>query len=302
MRRVVVTGLGTVNPVGLNVQSTWTRLLAGHCGVDIISPLEDYASCKIPTTVAAQVCLGPEDEAKHKLIQHQPASITFSAMAASEAIQDAGITVVRSEGDPDSAGSNGMGSYDSRRVGVAIGCGISGLQGLLAAHTTLHTRGYSRISPYLIPNSLTNMAAGLISIKYGFQGPNHSVSTACATGGHSIVDAVRMIRCNEADAMIAGASDACITPVVVAGFARARALAHPSYKETPQAASRPFDAARSGFVIGEGAGVVVLEETPFRFKLRLLGIRACKTTRRPHLRRGDRLWLIRRCTPHHSTS
>eukprot|EP00055_Hartaetosiga_balthica_P011142 m.49785 g.49785 ORF g.49785 m.49785 type:complete len:432 (-) comp7468_c0_seq2:67-1362(-) len=255
LRRVVVTGLGVVSPLGISVKQTWGNLLKGVSGVGLLNNWSDYEAVKIPPQHAAHVHEDFDRDAATALFTKRrvPDNILFGLQAAEEALLDAGLLgASKTEGDRKKR-------LDPNRVGVAVGTGISGMEDLMDAHSTLQTKGYRRVSPFLIPNSLVNITAGMLSMRHNFRGPNHSVSTACATGAHSIGDAFRFIKCNSADVMLCGATDACISPVIVAGFARAKALANFNSEE-PSAASRPFDEKRSGFVIAEGSAILVLEE------------------------------------------
>eukprot|EP00043_Microstomoeca_roanoka_P007417 m.71464 g.71464 ORF g.71464 m.71464 type:complete len:441 (+) comp13819_c0_seq2:225-1547(+) len=265
-RRVVVTGIGSVSPLCATASGTWQRVIEGASGIGLLRNVQAYEAVGIPTKLAAHVPLvgdaqptGGDQHGDAKGTRFNkadveqkhggralPDSIAFALAAADEAISDAQLM-------------SSLAEEQGARVGVAVGTGISGLQELIDANNTLHTRGYRRVSPHLIPNSLVNMAAGLVSIAYGFKGPNHAVSTACATGAHAIGDAFRFIKYGNADVMVCGGTDACIMPVVVAGFARAKALVA-GFEDDPMKSSRPFDVDRCGFVIGEGAALLVLEE------------------------------------------
>ncbi|KAK4028477.1 3-oxoacyl-[acyl-carrier-protein] synthase, mitochondrial-like [Daphnia magna] len=242
MKRVVVTGIGLVTPLGCGANNVWSAFLAGKCG---IRRLEGPDYNKISSKVAARVPKFKASEyvAPNEIRTMSPASL-FALAASIEAVQDAGI------GE----------SCDIRnRTGVAVGMGMSDLEYIIETANILKDRGPSKISPYFVPRILTNMAAGIISIKHGFKGPNHSVSTACATGAHSIGDATNFIRHGNAIAMVCGGTESCISPLSMAGFSRLRALST-KYNDTPEKSSRPFDAQRDGFVMGEGAGIVFLEE------------------------------------------
>ncbi|EME32113.1 3-oxoacyl-[acyl-carrier-protein] synthase II [Galdieria sulphuraria] len=268
-RRVVVTGIGLVTPLSVGTNSTWNRLIAGECAVDRITAFD---ASRFPIQIAAEVPrsswgdLGPCRKINCKKLQDEeffdatrilgfseddkkktPEFIQFALAASKEALEDANWFPVD--------------ATSLERTGVAVGAGITSIPDIIEANRLIESseRGYRRVSPFFVPRILTNMAAGYISMKYGFQGPNHSVSTACATGSHSIGDAFRMVRDGDADVMIAGGSEACIHEVSLVGFSRAKALAS-SYNDSPQRASRPFDKDREGFVIGEGAGILVLEE------------------------------------------
>ncbi len=250
MRRVVVTGLGTVNPLGVGVEHVWRRLTAGESGIVAI---DRFDTSDLPSRIAGQVPSGsragggfdanewvePKDQRKNDPF------IIYGLAAATEAVEDAGWT----PGDEESL----------IRTGVMIGSGIGGLPGISEGSVTLHERGPRRISPFFIPANLINLVSGQVSIKYGFRGPNHSVVTACATGTHAIGDAARLIMLDDADVMIAGGAEAAICRIGMAGFSAARALST-HFNETPARASRPWDVDRDGFVMGEGAGIVVLEE------------------------------------------
>ncbi|XP_055712761.1 3-oxoacyl-[acyl-carrier-protein] synthase, mitochondrial [Phlebotomus papatasi] len=243
-RRVVVTGVGCVSPVGVSVETAWKNILSGHCGV---VKLTDSAFDKLPCRVAAQI---PKDDfdiskifTKSELKSMSPA-IAYSLIATKEALS-------QSQWLP-------MEIKEQNRTGVAVGIGMVDLVDICEAYDALQ-KGYNRVSPFFVPRILPNMAAGQISIKYGFRGPNHSVSTACATGAHAIGDGFRFIQRNEADVMVCGAGEASISPLSFAGFCRLRALST-SFNDDPQSASRPFDEKRDGFVMGEGAAIFVLEE------------------------------------------
>lgn len=245
-RRVVVTGLGTVSPMGLDTQTAWSGLLSGKSAVRNILEGSELAAeeaalfRQIPSRVAARVPRGAslEDRSTRELTR----PMAMGILAAEEAWLDCGLE----------------GKADPERVGVAVGNAIADLD-FVAASKEAMARGVHKVSPYFVPKVLANMAAGHISIRHGFMGPIHSVSTACATGTHAIGDAFNFVRNDAADVVLAGGTEACVTPLVVAAFTRARALST-KFNDRPEEASRPFDAARDGFVIGEGAGVLVLEE------------------------------------------
>ena len=250
MRRVVVTGLGMVTPLGMGVNHTWNALIDGQSGINIIKGvnLED-----IPCKVAGQVPENKEEPGAFNVDEHVDKKdqrkndrfIIFALAAAQEAIEDSGWSPSAEE--------------DKERTGVMIGSGIGGLPEIYRGSLTVENRGPRRLSPFFIPATLINLASGQVSIKHGFKGPNHAVVTACSTGAHAIGDAARIIKYGDADVMVAGGTEAAINRLGVAGFAAARALST-SYNETPGKASRPFDQDRDGFVMGEGAGIVVLEE------------------------------------------
>lgn len=253
MRRVVVTGMGMVTPLGVGVKRNWDSITAGKSGIRKIDEfdLTDMASHvaglvpkttdENPTDGAFNVDKFVDKKEQKKIDQF----IMFGMAAAQEAIEDSGWVCATEE--------------DQHRTGVLIGSGIGGLGTMFEASKTLIERGPKRMSPFCIPAMLINLASGWVSIKHGFKGPNHSVVTACATGTHAIGDSARIIALGDADVMIAGGAEAAVTPLGVGGFAAARALST-GYNDTPEKASRPFDEGRDGFVIAEGAGVVVLEE------------------------------------------
>jgi 3-oxoacyl-[acyl-carrier-protein] synthase II len=250
MRRVVVTGLGIVSPLGVGVENVWRQILAGKSG---ISGIQSFDVSDLPAKIAGQVPRGEtssglfnaDDYVPPKEQKKMDTFIVFAIAAAQEAVADSGWV------PPDDEARE--------RTGVMVGSGIGGLNYIYDASVTLHERGPRRISPFFIPASLINEASGHISINYGFRGPNHSVVTACSTGAHAIGDASRLIALDDADVMIAGGTEAAIGRLGMAGFAACRALST-SYNDAPETASRPFDKGRDGFVMGEGAGIVVLEE------------------------------------------
>ena len=250
MRRVVVTGLGMVTPLACGVQDTWRRLLAGESGA---ARIQKFDTSDLPAKIAAEVPRGdgsngtfnPDDWIPAKEARKVDDFITFAIAAAKQAVQDA-------DWMPD-------GEEDRCRTGVMIGSGIGGLPGIEEASITLHEKGPRRISPFFIPGRLINLASGHVSIEFGFKGPNHAVVTACSTGAHAIGDASRLIMLDDADVMIAGGTEAAISRLGIAGFAACRALST-GYNDEPHRASRPYDRDRDGFLMGEGAGVVVLEE------------------------------------------
>jgi 3-oxoacyl-[acyl-carrier-protein] synthase II len=249
MRRVVVTGLGLVTPLGGDVETTWANLIAGKSGA---GPITHFDASDQKCTIACEV-KGPTheygfDPAKrvdHKVQRQVDPFIIFGIDAAGQALEDAGLTDLSEE--------------QKVRAGVSIGSGIGGLPGIESESLLLAEKGPGRVSPHFVHGRLINLISGQVSIKYGLKGPNHAVVTACSTGAHSIGDAARMIRDDDADIMLAGGAEATICPIGIAGFAQARAL-NMSYNDRPEQASRPYDKDRDGFVMGEGAGVVVLEE------------------------------------------
>ncbi len=249
-RRVVVTGMGIVGPLGLGVENVWSRLTAGESGIGRIT---QFDPSDLPAQIAGEVPQGPTSEGKLTLEEWVPVKdqrkmdrfIHMGLVAATEAVEDSGWKPQSEE--------------DKCRTGVMIGSGIGGLQTIYDASITVHEGRARRLSPFFIPSALINLVSGHVSIKYGFQGPNHSVVTACATGVHAIGDAARLIMFGDADVMVAGGAEATVCPLGIAGFCSARALST-GFNETPQTASRPWDKDRDGFVMGEGSGVVVLEE------------------------------------------
>ncbi len=250
LRRVVVTGVGAVTPLGVGVQNVWNRLLNGESGAGAIQSfdVEDLSvkiACQVPIGDRATGSFNPDEVVPPKDQRKMDDFIIFAIGAADEAIADSGW-------EPES-------EDDFERTGVMIGSGIGGLETIAEASLLLREKGPRRISPFFIPSSLINLASGQVSIKYGFKGPNHAPVTACSTGAHAIGDASRLIGFGDADVMIAGGSEAAICRLGIAGFAAARALSS-NFNDEPQRASRPWDKDRDGFVMGEGAGVVVLEE------------------------------------------
>ncbi len=250
MRRVVVTGLGMVTPLASGVKPTWDRLIAGESG---LGPITRFDASNLPARVAGQVPLAnegpfafnPDDYLEPKEQRKVDPFITFAIGAAVQAWEDSGVT---------------LGTEDEKeRAGVMIGSGIGGLPGIEEAAILLKEKGPRRLSPFFIPGRLINLASGHVSIRYGLKGPNHAVVTACSTGAHAIGDAARLIALDDADVMLAGGTEGAISPLGVAGFAAMRALST-GFNDTPTKASRPWDKGRDGFVMGEGAGVVVLEE------------------------------------------
>ncbi|HEX7706220.1 MAG TPA: beta-ketoacyl-ACP synthase II [Thermoanaerobaculia bacterium] len=240
-RRVVVTGLGMISPVGIGNEATWKGLVEGRSGVGPITKFDasDYA-CRIAGEVRG---FNAEDFMEKKEVKKSDTFIHYAIAAAQMAADDAGFDSSRQDQD---------------RVGVIIGSGIGGLPLIEEMHRKLIERGPSRMSPFFIPGLIVNLAAGHVSIRFGCKGPSSAPATACATGAHAIGDAMKVIRYDEADVMFAGGSEAVITPLAVGGFAAMRALS--TRNDDPEHASRPWDAQRDGFVMGEGAGIVVLEE------------------------------------------
>lgn len=253
MRRVVVTGMGMISPLGVGVSHNWDSILAGKSGLKKIEHFDssDFAS-KIAGTIPKTSDENPSNGefnadlfVSSKEQRKMDPFIVYGMAAAEEAIADSGYIAETEE--------------QKERTGVMVGAGIGGLTTMYDSAITLHERGPRRLSPFCIPAMLINLASGHISIRHGYKGPNHSVVTACSTGAHAIGDSMRLIAYGDADVMIAGGAEAAVTPLGVGGFAAARALST-KYNDDPTAGSRPFDEGRDGFVIAEGAGVLVLEE------------------------------------------
>ncbi|MBW0006158.1 MAG: beta-ketoacyl-ACP synthase II [Sphingomonas sp.] len=249
MRRVVVTGLGLVTPLGGDVETTWQNLIAGKSGIAAITRFDTSdQKAKIAGEVKPKDHpwgFDPDKRVDHKVQRQVDPFIVYALDAAGQALEDAGLA--------------DMDDDLKERTGVSIGSGIGGLPGIESESLVLAEKGPGRVSPHFVHGRLINLTSGQVSIKYGLMGPNHSVVTACSTGAHSIGDAARMIKDGDADIMLAGGAESTINPLGVAGFAQARAL-NMSFNDRPEQASRPYDKARDGFVMGEGAGVVVLEE------------------------------------------
>ncbi|MEQ8227960.1 MAG: beta-ketoacyl-ACP synthase II [Rhodospirillales bacterium] len=250
MRRVVVTGLGIVNSLGTGVDLNWSRLLDGQSG---IRKLEGFDEHDLPAKIGGTVPLGDGSDGTFNAEEWVPTKdqrrmdtfIIYGLAAAIQAIEDSGWKPEAEE--------------DQWKTGVLIGSGIGGLPEIAGGAITVHEGRARRLSPFFIPASLINLVSGHVSIRYGLKGPNHAVVTACSTGAHAIGDAARLIMWEDADVMVAGGAEAAICPLGVAGFCAARALST-GYNDTPEKASRPWDQGRDGFVMGDGAGVVVLEE------------------------------------------
>ena len=261
MRRVVVTGIGLVSPLGsgtlkTGVDGVWSRLLAGQSGAGRI---EKFQTDDLPCQIAAEVpragsdrgaafgdnAFNPDDWMDKKEQRRVDDFIIFGMAAADMALADSGLKLKTEE--------------QKCRAGVMIGSGVGGLDGIAEASITLENRGPKKISPFFIPGRLINLVSGQVSIKHGLKGPNHAVVTACSTGAHAIGDAARMVAYDDADVMVAGGAEAAICRLGMAGFAACRALTT-GYNDTPEKASRPYDEGRDGFLMGEGAGIVVLEE------------------------------------------
>lgn len=249
MRRVVVTGLGMVTPLGVGVDHNWSQITAGETGIERITGFEvDDLACKIagqvpgadqPGGLDMDAFIEPREQRK------QDRFIQLGIVAAQLAVEDSGWKPEDRE--------------SQNRTGVMIGSGIGGLETIVQTDQLMNERGPRRITPFFIPSALINLVSGHVSIKYGFRGPNHAVVTACSTGAHAIGDAARMVALDDADVMVAGGAEAAVCRIGMAGFAAARALST-GYNDAPEKGSRPWDTGRDGFVMGEGAGVVVLEE------------------------------------------
>ncbi|MEP7349861.1 MAG: beta-ketoacyl-ACP synthase II [Sphingorhabdus sp.] len=249
MRRVVVTGLGLVTPLGGDVETSWANILASKSGAGRITRFntEGY-KCHIACELKPAdhpYGFDPNKRVDHKVQRQVDPFIIYGIDAAGQAIEDAGLTDMTEE--------------QRFRAGCSIGSGIGGLPGIESESLVLAEKGPGRVSPHFVHGRLINLISGQVSIKYGLMGPNHAVVTACSTGAHSIGDAARMIRDDDADVMLAGGAEATICPIGIAGFSQARALST-AFNDEPTRASRPYDKDRDGFVMGEGAGVVVLEE------------------------------------------
>lgn len=241
MRRVVVTGLGCVSPVGTGTQKAWQSITAGKSG---ISTITRFDATDFPIRIAGEVKdFDPSPYIEKKELKKMDLFIQYAVVAACEAFEDSGYRITEE---------------NAERVGVYIGAGIGGLPAIEHWHNVLKEKGPSRITPFFIPMVIINLASGQVSIKLGAKGPNSCAVTACATGAHSIGDAFRLIQTGEADCMIAGGAESTITPLCIAGFNAMKALSQRN--DEPERASRPFDKDRDGFVVGEGAGVLVLEE------------------------------------------
>ncbi|MBK0327006.1 beta-ketoacyl-ACP synthase II [Rhodobacteraceae bacterium F11138] len=252
MRRVVVTGLGLVTPLASGVEESWSRLLAGQSGAGPITLFDAVASgvtttyaCEVPKGDGSDGTFNADDWVAPKEQRKIDDFILYGIAAADMAVNDAGWTPEAEE--------------DRLRTGVMIGSGIGGLSSIADTAVTIKEKGPRRVSPFFIPGALINLISGQVSIRFGFKGPNHAVVTACSTGAHAIGDATRLIQHGDADVMIAGGAEAAICEIGIAGFNACKALST-KYSDNPAAASRPYDEDRDGFVMGEGAGIVVLEE------------------------------------------
>ena len=250
MRRVVVTGMGIACPLGLGVENVWRRLLAGESGIGLISAFD---TADLPAKIAGTIPAGAKADGRLDMAEWIPPKdqrkmdrfIQFALVAATQAVEDSGWVPTDEE--------------DRCNTGVMIGSGIGGLETIFETTQLILEGKARRVSPFFIPAALVNLASGHVSIKYGFKGPNHAVVTACATGVHAIGDAARLVGFGDADVMVAGGAEAAVNMIGLAGFAAARALST-GFNDTPTKASRPWDKDRDGFVMGEGAGIVVLEE------------------------------------------
>ena len=250
LRRVVVTGMGIVSPLGCGVETTWSNLLAGKSGAKVI---DDFRVDDIACQIAHRIPLGsyadgkfnPDEWMDVKEQRKVDPFIIYAMAAASQAIADAGVEPKTEE--------------EKHRIGTLIGSGIGGIGGIYETSIILHEKGPRRVSPFFIPGRIINMASGNVSIRFGLKGPNHSVVTACSTGAHAIGDAARLIMLGDADVMVAGGAESPVNRISIAGFAACRALST-GFNDRPEMASRPYDKDRDGFVMGEGAGIVVLED------------------------------------------
>lgn len=250
LRRVVVTGMGIVSPLGCGIEPTWSNLLASKSGAKRIDDFQvDDIACqiahRIPLGDYADGKFNPDEWMDTKEQRKVDPFIIFAMAAASQAIADAGVEPKTEE--------------EKHRIGTLIGSGIGGIGGIYETSIILHEKGPRRVSPFFIPGRIINMASGNVSIRFGLKGPNHSVVTACSTGAHAIGDAARLIQWGDADVMVAGGAESPVNRLSIAGFAACRALST-GFNDRPEMASRPYDKDRDGFVMGEGAGIVVLEE------------------------------------------
>ena len=250
MKRIVVTGLGLLSSIGDNVDKTWNNLISGESGINKITT---FNTSDLTSKIAGFISHDENDKyyvdrlnfLEARDINRNDRFIQYGLIAAKMAIEDSGISL--------------LSEIDKLRIGVSVGSGIGGLETIYNGSLSLQKRGPRKISPFFIPSSLINLLSGQISIKYGFKGPNHSVVTACATGAHSIGDAAEMIKRGAADIMVAGGAEAAVCRLGLAGFCAARSLST-NFNDTPNEASRPWDRDRDGFVMGEGSGILVLEE------------------------------------------
>jgi len=250
MRRVVITGLGLVTPLGCGVEVSWSRLVEGRSGAAPITrfkvdDLPARIACDVPRGDGSEGTFNPDQWVDTKEQRRIDDFITYALSAAQQAVDDSGYAAKTPE--------------QQNRAGVLIGSGIGGLDGIEQASILVHEKGPRRLSPFFIPGRLINLASGYVSIRFAFKGPNHSVVTACSTGAHAIGDAARLIALDDADVMLAGGTEAAICRLGIAGFVACRALST-AFNDTPEKASRPYDKNRDGFVMGAGAGIVMLEE------------------------------------------
>ena len=248
-RRVVVTGLGALTPVGNDVPSMWKALIEGASGT---APITKFDASTFPVRFAAELKgFDPAQYMERKEIKRADPYTQYAVSASKQAMRDAGL-------------EGGVNGYDPDRIGVILGSGTGGLKSFEEQHDVYRERGPSKISPFFIPMFITDIAAGIVSMQFNAKGPNYATVSACATAAHAIGDAFRTIQYGDADVMICGGSEAAVTPMAIAGFANMKALSERN--ESPETASRPFDKTRDGFVMGEGAGVVVLEELEHALK------------------------------------
>jgi 3-oxoacyl-[acyl-carrier-protein] synthase II len=250
LRRVVVTGMGIVSPLGCGIETTWANILASKSGARRIDDFQvDDISCQIahrvPIGDTADGKFNADDWMDVKDQRKVDPFIVYAMAAAKQAIDDAGVEPTN--------------QADAERTGTLIGSGIGGLGGIYETSVILHEKGPRRVSPFFIPGRLINLASGYVSIRFGLKGPNHSVVTACSTGAHAVGDSWRLIAMGDADVMVAGGAESCVNRIALAGFAACRALST-NFNDRPEMGSRPYDKDRDGFVMGEGAGVLVLEE------------------------------------------
>ena len=250
LRRVVVTGMGIVSPLGCGIEPTWANILASKSGAKRIDDFQvDDIACqiahRIPLGDRADGKFNPDEWMDVKDQRKVDPFIIYAMAAATQAIEDAGVEPKTEE--------------EKHRIGTLIGSGIGGIGGIYETSIILHEKGPRRVSPFFIPGRIINMASGNVSIRFGLKGPNHSVVTACSTGAHAIGDAARLIMLGDADVMVAGGAESPVNRISIAGFAACRALST-GFNDRPEMASRPYDKDRDGFVMGEGAGIVVLEE------------------------------------------
>jgi 3-oxoacyl-[acyl-carrier-protein] synthase II len=250
MRRVVITGLGMVTPLGASVETTWANIIASQSGAGVITRFDatDYAcriACEVKRGDGSGLTFNADMRVDYKVQRQVDPFIIYGIDAAGQALEDAGLT--------------DMTEQERFRAGCSIGAGIGGLPGIEEESIVLYTKGPRRVSPHFVHGRLINLISGQVSIKYGLMGPNHAVVTACSTGAHAIGDAARMIALDDADVMLAGGAEGAICPIGIAGFSQAKALST-HFNDDPTRGSRPYDRDRDGFVMGEGAGVVVLEE------------------------------------------